>query len=177
MLCLFLTPALRRSVSSLPSTSICAVTLVSCAHFSRGRKNSHSKHQVGSRLQTWEPDVLRCNVSPLKAPCVCRIQPKPYRCWWRAASAASTCTVRSSAHVSVEIKAESVRLVAETSPCPQVFSIRASSGCPGRRWRSTTSRTPLREVSQRPEGHMIHPGAVGTRLMFASFPLRKRPAD
>lgn len=44
----------------------------------------------------------------------------------------------------------------ETHFCSQqVFSIKASSGCQDLRWRSTTSRTPSREVRRSPEGHVI----------------------
>lgn len=40
----------------------------------------------------------------------------------------------------------------------QVFSIKAYSGCLDRRWKSTTSRTPLREVRRSPEGHTVSGG-------------------
>lgn len=36
----------------------------------------------------------------------------------------------------------------------QVFSIKAYSGCQGRRWRSTTSRTPSREVRYQGKGRL-----------------------
>lgn len=117
-------PTLITSVSSPPATSICAVTLSSLCSFQPWAEElpqqAPGRFYLLTIFVTLAAPSLRvrrvaakkfrlknvvCRSRTRLCLCVYRIQPKPYHCWWRAASATSTYTVSFSVQIYVEINA------------------------------------------------------------------------